>query len=107
MGNMMRDLQDIADEISTPEQRQRQCKVGRVTYFRVDNTSRSSDAPPLRAPHNFGICKTWYEEKRRNPYFKMILADWYRFPGPNGWDTDNREDEEIDTAEASATGPDD
>jgi hypothetical protein len=74
------------DENTTPAERQRLRHVGGSTYYRVDTTNRSSDLPPLRVPHNFGICNKWYEEKRRLPQFKEILADWEKWPRPPGWE---------------------
>jgi hypothetical protein len=91
MNKLMRDLQKIADENATPGERQRQDSSGRFTYYRVENTGRSAEKPPPRAPHNFGISKQWYQENHQNPRFKVLLADWGNWAGPDGWDSDDGE----------------
>jgi hypothetical protein len=75
-----------------PAECQRLRNVGGSTYYCVDTTNQLSDLPPLRAPHNFGICREWYEEKRCLPQFKEILADWGMWPGPPGYDAADRRD---------------
>jgi hypothetical protein len=92
MDKLMRDLQGIVDENATPAERQRSDSIGRYTYYRVQNTGRFADKPPPRAPHNFGISKDWYCKNHQNPRFKALLVDWWKWPGPDGWETDDEED---------------
>jgi hypothetical protein len=87
MEKLMHNLQDIVNEKASPEERQRHISGGRYTYYRVDHTDRSSEVPPPRAPHNFGISKDWYEENCRYPQLRKVLLDWMQWPGPEGWDT--------------------
>jgi hypothetical protein len=96
MDQMMRDLQNIVEEGSTAEQRQWQASARQYTYYRVDGTSRSTDIPPPRAPHNFGICKPWYKRNRQNPLLKRVLTDWMCWPNPDGWNTEDSVDDEED-----------
>jgi hypothetical protein len=101
MERLNHELQNIVDKTTTPEERQRQDTLGRYTYYRVDNTGRSSDILPLRAPHNFGVSKRWYEDYREDPHFKRVVLDWMQWPGPDGWDTTDEDGEEEDAKEQS------
>jgi hypothetical protein len=57
-------------------------------YYRINTTDRATDLPPVRAPHNFGVSKTWYENIQQQPRWKRFLAEsrWMKWPSPDGWE---------------------
>jgi hypothetical protein len=65
-------------------------------YYRVDSTNRATDLPPVRAPHNFGVSKTWYEQIQQEPKWKRFLAEskWMKWTNPDGWEPSGNEESE-------------
>lgn len=50
-------------------------------------TNRSSDAPPLEPPHNFGIDIDWYNKMKKNAELKeyFTLKRWMKYKDPDGF----------------------
>ena len=55
------------------------------TYaYRVTESGRSSDVPPLRTPYDAAINRAWYEANKDQ--YKIVTGDWYQLGNPSEWE---------------------
>jgi hypothetical protein len=58
----------------------------------VNTTGRSSSAPPIDAPYDFGINREWWTTAQEK--YSDVLGDWYTYGNPEGFDDDEVEENE-------------
>jgi len=67
--------------------------------YRVTESGRSSDIPPVHTPYDVAIDRAWYEAN--NDQHKIVTSDWYQCGNPPKWEgvgldkneADNKDDD--------------
>lgn len=80
----MRDAaHDSADEFGGDSEDDECISNLKVKYTRIKETGRTVDAPPIRAPYDFGIDPAWYAANK--DHHAIYLSDWMTYGDPPGF----------------------
>ncbi|GBE87457.1 hypothetical protein SCP_1101330 [Sparassis crispa] len=104
LSNIFKELDTLAWQAKSAKEKER------IVSISVRDTGRSTDIPPLVAPFDFGINKTWWEVNKDDVRYKEVLTDWYMHGDLLGFGSAVDNDEEGRTGGGSgdsAGGSDD
>jgi hypothetical protein len=85
---VFKELRDIEWSARTLKQKQK------VIGITVEGTGRSTPIPPLVAPYDFGIDKTWWRVEAGE--YPAHVADWFTHGNPDGFEDRSDDEETID-----------